>query len=214
MSAPFHRPYQDEAINKMYHILFCDDADAFRAVSESPNDRFAPLFAPRFDEAKLRALADDVGVESRLRLLAVNRLRAEGRDTGPKQLHGIVAEVALDGGLDTLAAYADGRVRYINQTGKMSIIEGQVPELIDKITKLFDAAKPLVARIGPWDKDRLPPPTKGNVRLSFLVSDGLYFGNGPMEQLSRDPLGGPVLLAAAELLNATVEFALAAQKKR
>jgi hypothetical protein len=105
-------------------------------------------------------------------------------------------------------------VRYINQTGKMSIIEGQVPELIDKITKLFDAAKPLVARIGPWDKDRLPPPTKGNVRLSFLVSDGLYFGNGPMEQLSRDPLGGPVLLAAAELLNATVEFALAAQKKR
>lgn len=213
MSAPFHRPYKDETINKMYHILFCDDADAFRAVSESPTDRFAPLFAAPFDEATLRALADDVGVESRLRLLAVNRLRAEGRDTGPKQLHGIVAEVALDGGLDTLAAYADGRVRYINQTGKMSIIEGQVPELTDKITKLFDAAKPLVARIGPWDKERLPPPTKGNVRLSFLVSDGLYFGNGPMEQLSRDPLGGPVLLAAAELLNATVEFALAAHQK-
>jgi len=198
----------------MYHILFCDDADAFRAVSESSSDRFAPLFAAKFDEAKLRAIADDVAVESRLRLLAVNRLRAEGRDTGPKHLHGVVVEVALDGGLDTLAAYADGRVRYINQTGKMSIIEGQAPELADKITRLFDASRSLVARIGPWTKERLPPPTKGNARLTFLVSDGLYFGAGPMADLSRDAMAGPVMFAAAELLNATVELSLAAQKKQ
>ncbi|GAM99500.1 hypothetical protein U91I_03154 [alpha proteobacterium U9-1i] len=198
----------------MYHILFCDDAEAFRAVSEGPEGtRFAPIFASTFDEAALRTIADDLKVESRLRLLAANRLRAEGCDTGPKRLLGIVAEVGLEGGLDTLAAYADGRVRYINQTGKMSIIEGEAPPLGARTSSLFEKAKTLLARIGPWHGDRLAPPRAGDARLTFLATDGLYFGHGPMADLSRDPLAAPVMLAAAELLNATVEFSLAAQRR-
>ncbi len=62
-----------------------------------------------------------------------------------------------------------------------------------------DAAEP-VNRTGPWDKARLAPPTAGNVRMSFLVSDGLCFGQGKFEDLERDVLGGAILNAATKLL--------------
>jgi hypothetical protein len=50
----------------------------------------------------------------------------------------------------------------------------------------------------------LPPPRRGSIRLSFLVSDGLYFGVGPMTTLSSDDIGGPVLRSATALLQAIV----------
>ena len=38
------------------------------------------------------------------------------------------------------------------------------------------------------------------VRLSFLVSDGTYVGEGSYGVLMDDPVGGPVLTAGGELL--------------
>ncbi|MEQ1812793.1 MAG: hypothetical protein ABL889_22895 [Terricaulis sp.] len=214
MSPPKYRPYGDEeAANTLYHLLFCDDPEEFRAASKGDPGRLAPIFAARADEAALRAIADDDKIESRLRMLAANRMRKEGFAAPQKRLHGVIAEVPMEGGLDVLAAYADGRIRYINQTSKMTIIEGESPHLSEMVTAVFDSAKLLIARIGPWTKDRLPPPDSGRTRLTFLVSDGVYFGEGPIADLGRDPLAGPVLLAAAELLNATVEVTLAAQAK-
>jgi hypothetical protein len=72
---------------------------------------------------------------------------------------------------------------------------------------LLAASQAVVDRIGPWDKPRLPAPKAGNVRLTFLVSDGLYFGEGKFEDLSRDSLGGPVINAAGQLLAQTVDLA-------
>ena len=72
------------------------------------------------------------------------------------------------------------------------------------VKRLFAASEHIVSRIGPWDKPRLGPPNPGNVRLSFLVSDGLYFGEGPMAVMQREPLAGPVIQEATELLLATV----------
>jgi hypothetical protein len=45
------------------------------------------------------------------------------------------------------------------------------------------------------------------VRLTFLGSDGLYFGEGDIADLTRDELGGPVFNAAVQLLAGVVEFA-------
>jgi len=44
--------------------------------------------------------------------------------------------------------------------------------------------------------------------MTFLVSDGLYFGEGPFNALQKDPLGGPVLAKAAQLLQLSVKTAL------
>ena len=101
--------------------------------------------------------------------------------------------MGLDGGLDTLAAYRDSRARYINQSGKILIWEPHDPRVDAKIKTLFSNADKVVEKIGPWDKSRLPPPKKGLMRMTFLVIDAIYFGQGPMEALQRDPLGGSVV---------------------
>ena len=36
--------------------------------------------------------------------------------------------------------------------------------------------------------------------MSFLAADGLYFGEGPWDKMARDPIGGPVLTKATELV--------------
>jgi hypothetical protein len=45
--------------------------------------------------------------------------------------------------------------------------------------------------------------------MSFIVSDGLYFGEGPMEVLMADGMAGPVLRNAVNLLNEITALALA-----
>lgn len=197
-----YSPYADDAANTIYNLLFCDALEDFDKLAP----HFPPIFARAFDKTAVRAIAEDEAIESRVRLLAFQRLRRESAALDKGVVLGVVVEVPLESGLDTLAAYADGRVRYVNQSGKMSIIEDAHSPLRGKALALVEAAKPLVARIGPWTEARRPPPQGQNGRLSFLVSDGLYFGEGPMSALSADALGGPVVKAAVELLVATVEL--------
>jgi hypothetical protein len=73
---------------------------------------------------------------------------------------------------------------------------------------LMQASQAVIEQIGPWTSERLPAPLTGTARMTFLVSDGLYFGEGPANALTDDPLGGPMLRAASQLLTSVVEFAL------
>ncbi|MEJ0058947.1 MAG: hypothetical protein WDM79_04900 [Terricaulis sp.] len=166
---PFHRPYADESVDTIYNLLFCDDAALFTGIEDAD-----AIWAEAFDEDALRAIADDAGAPSRIRALAFNRLRENSADVAPKHLFGMIVEVPLDGGLDTLAAYEDGSVRYINRSGKMSIFETEIPPLADKVKALLAGGQGIVDAIGPWEEPRLPAPSDGNVRMSFVVSDGLY----------------------------------------
>jgi hypothetical protein len=127
------------------------------------------------------------------------RLREFGKDVPPKMLLGVIVEVSLAGGLDTLAAFSEGGVRYVNQSGKLVVIEAAA-SMLPTVKDIFVAAEPVVARLGPWKNPRLAPPTQGNVRLTFLVSDGLYFGEGPMCQMQRDAMAGPIIHRATKLL--------------
>lgn len=53
-----------------------------------------------------------------------------------------------------------------------------------------------------------PHPTKGTARITFLVSDGLYFGEGPMDIIFNDPLASPALTSATELMQYVTEKAV------
>jgi hypothetical protein len=202
-----HAAYRDPAANQIYHLLFCDDASAFAPRSGAPAaDWQATLYASPASAQRVQELAQDPATESRVRMLASNWLRGNGQPITGKELFGVIVEVALDNGLDTLAAYADGGVRYLNQSGRMSIFEGPMPALAPHVKQLLEASQAVVAKIGPWDKARLPPPVRGHVRLTFLVSDGLYFGEGPMSVFRRDPMAGPVVAAATTLLQHVAEM--------
>ena len=75
-----------------------------------------------------------------------------------------------------------------------------MPEANVQAKRLIELAQPIVAQIGPWDKARLPPPARPNTRLTFIVSDGLYFGEGPFAVMQRDGLAGPLVLQGAHML--------------
>jgi hypothetical protein len=164
------------------------------------------LFGDPVRPEAVAALAADETAEGRVRMLACTWLRANGHAVPAKRLLGAIVEVPLDGGLDVLAAFSEGGVRYINQTGRFSVFEG-LDSLRAATSALLGASQAVVDRIGPWDKPRLPPPGRERVRLSFLVSDGLCFGDGEMSVMSREALGGPVIARAGELLQLVVATA-------
>jgi hypothetical protein len=125
-----------------------------------------------------------------------------------KRLLGTIIEFPQSHGLDTLAMFPDGRLRYINHSEKMAIFEFSPPALIDKAEEVLRASQLVVNHIGPWDKPRRPPPTGALVRMTFLVSAGLHFGEGRYANLMQDRFGAPVIKAASELLPILVEEAL------
>jgi hypothetical protein len=203
-AVPQYSPYASETANAIYNLLFCDNSAAFKAkLGESPTHWQTVLFSAPADIEALRKLASDATQEGRIRFLAYSRLRKLGKAVQPKILLGVIVEVPLAGGLDALAAFSEGGVRYVNQSGKLVVIDG-VASFLPMVKRLFVVSEPVVAHIGPWDKPRLTPPKQGNVRLTFLVSDGLYFGEGPMSVMQREAMAGSIIQQAAELLQAVV----------
>jgi len=181
--------YSDPALNQLYNLLFADDVAAFGASAAG-------------DPA---AVAEDEFAESRLRVVAFRRLAASGVEVpADPPLLGVIVEIALDEGLDTLAAYADGSVRYINHAGGVTIIEPGGP-LTAQAAGLLLVSQKVVTAIGPSPGDRQPPPSTGQARLTFLVGGQIYFGQGPFGALSADRLAGPVLATATTLLS-TIEL--------
>lgn len=205
-STGLHHPYSAPHTNFFYNLLFCDQPDLFRQPGAQNNAYpWTALLADRPDESGLLALANDASSEGRGRALAFNRLRAMGAEVPPKELLGVIVEVALDDGLDVLAAFSDGGVRYLNQSGKIAVVEADATPLAGLAKELITVARPIVEKIGPWEEQRLPPPKAGNVRITFLVSDGLYFGEGPYAVLQADDMAGPILAKASQLLQAVVD---------
>lgn len=206
-NGPAHTPYAEDWINQLYNLLFCDRPQDLATGPGAKPAEWAALQGPRPDLQAAEAMAVDRTLDSRLRLLACHVLRTHGVAVPVRALLGVVVEVPLDGGLDTLAAYSDGSVRYINHSGRVEIVEA-VNALMPLVKRLIETSVPVVAAIGPWDKARLPAPVPGNVRLSFLVSDGLYFGEGPFPVMARDSMAGPIIDAATTLMQAVVDLSL------
>lgn len=146
-------------------------------------------------------------------MLAYNWLRQNHQVVAQKELLGAIVEVPLDRGLDALAAYADGRVRYINQTGRPAIFEMAPPDVVAQAGRLLAASRVAITKIGPGDGKRPPPPARGRIRMTFLVSDGIYWGEGPLPGMDRDPIAAPIIAEAGKLLNVVVETALGPPKK-
>lgn len=203
------KPYKEDSVNFMYNLLFCDEPSLFNRTNEEKLAYWEEALFSNPNEKNIREVAENTEEESRVRLLAYNWLRKNNKPLTKGTLLGVIVEVPLEGGLDTLAAYSDGRVRYINQTGKLTVVELGGSAEIEKLAKgLIDVSVPVIQKIGPWENDRLPPPAKGNIRMTFLVSDGLYFGEGPMAIMQNEPMAAPVINKAIQLLQTVVNTTL------
>ena len=202
-------PYKEDSVNFMYNLLFCDEPSLFNKTNDGKPTYWEEALFLNPNEKTIRGVAENTEEESRVRVLAYNWLREHKKPLAKGILLGVIVEVPLEGGLDTLAAYSDGRVRYLNQTGKLTVVELGGSADIEKLAKdLVNVSVPVVEKIGPWGKVRLPPPEKGNIRMTFLVSDGLYFGEGPLAIMQNEPMAAPVISKAIKLLQTVVNTTL------
>jgi len=147
-------------------------------------------------------------LESRHYLQAWHFLRSLGDEpdnSGLKHLYGVVVEVALDKGVDIVAAYEDYSVRYYNYSGSGIVWEHPNNSLNVAIDKLLNAGRAILERIGPWKGERPPAPQRGEVRINLLTPSGLHFGQGPYDVLSEDLMGGPMIAAAFRLMQSLIE---------
>jgi hypothetical protein len=207
---PVAGPYAQSETNFIYQLLFCDDPTLFRTQPEiAPASWQNILFGDPPDPAAVRGLAESATEPSRIKLLAYNWLRQNRQQPSRKELLGVVIEVPLKTGLDVIAAYADGSIRYINQSGRFTIFEGVPTKVETQASQLLAVSRTAITHIGPWDRARLPAPSRGKMRMTFLVSDGLYFGEGPFPGMERDPVAAPVISEAGKLLQLVVDLALA-----
>ncbi len=208
-------PYKDPAINLIYQLLFCDDIALYKANTKPP---YAYPYDILFDEkapvADIQKITADTSNDPRLRVLAYNKQLASGHKAENKELLAVIVEVGLDEGLDVLASFSNGTARYINHTGRLLVWEKDDDEKANVLKNdLFNTCREIVAKIGPWDKPRKPFPAKGNVRINFLVSDGFYFGEGPMNVLFNDAMAAPALTAATHLMQFLTQTDLSHRNK-
>jgi hypothetical protein len=133
-------------------------------------------------------------------------LRTAGEKVPFKKLLGVIIEVPQQQGLDVLAAFSEGGVRYLNKSGKVAIFDGKGNPVEGLAKELVSVSQPVINQIDPWKKHRLSPPKDGNVRITFLVSDGLYFSEGSFVTLQQDRMAGPILAKATQLLLRSVDL--------
>ena len=203
-------PYSESSTNLIYNLLFCDDSELYQINAKKPYTYpFNIIFSDDSSIADLQTVIDDIESEPRVKILAYNKQMASGFLPSKFELLAVIVEVGLENGLDVLASFNNGTARYITQTGKILIWETTTDETANKLTNaLFVNSENLASQIGPWDKPRLAHPSNGNVRLTFLVSDGLYFGEGSAGALFNDPMAKPTLQSATQLLQYITEKSL------
>ncbi len=171
--------------------------------------RAAHLALLAHDAVKARQSLERVlarpGIETRHYILAWHHLRLLGAappQSDADRLFGVVVEIALDRGLDVLAAYEDNTARYWNFSGSGVVWERHDTSLDPVIGALLQISRPAVQRVGPWSKERPGPPERGFVRISLLTPGGVRMSQGPSVTMNRDSLAGPILLHATALMQA------------
>lgn len=158
----------------------------------------------------VQQILDIPDLDTRVFLQAWHNMRELGemppRDHA-KDVLGIVVEVGMPKGLDLVAAYRDHHARYFNYSGAGVLWERRDNSLDSLIDELLQAGTIVAQAIGPWTQPRPPEPKNGNVRINLLTPSGIHLGQGPVEALNQDAMGGPILSAAFGLMKRLVELA-------
>jgi hypothetical protein len=163
---------------------------------------------------KIVAMPD---LESRQYLEAWHALRGLGVAAPAeeaKRVLGVVVEMTSALGVDYVAAYADHSARYLNWSGAAVFWDERSPKVNAEIDAVLAAGAAIVRQIGPWEESRRPPPPTDHARINILTPSGLHFGEGPMDDLARDGMGGPVISAALKLMQTLMVAAMSAPKNK
>ena len=201
------------ALPGIRELLFADlpPLTAIETFAAAADLRDLAHAAAREDEPDAREILARIvegTTESRVRLQAWALARRAGIEPPPddaRRVRGVVVDVGFDAGTDTLAGYEDGTARYLNQGGGGIVWETADETIGASIHGLIQAGQVLAERSGPLDGPRPPAPPSGGASIWLLTDGGIHLGSGPFGALATDPLGGPVIAAATDLMRLLIE---------
>jgi hypothetical protein len=145
-------------------------------------------------------VADNPDFETRVRLWAFTALRKTGYQATALQgadVLGFVVEVPMEGSKDTLAAYADGSIRFVGYKDNIVIREPK-DETKPLVEDMLSKAQPLLA-VPPAPRSRAPIPVD-RVRLTALSAMGLHTIEVPWSDLEPPGKYAELFTSAAKLL--------------
>jgi hypothetical protein len=202
-AAELPKPYKKQVTNFAYNLLFCDTPALFIQNKALKPDMalYRVLHAGAKDADAVRKIADG-NRDSCTRMLAYDWLRAHKQNVPAKVLLGTVIEFGSPDSLDAVAVYADGNVRYIDEQEKLFSYGAGTTGISPKAQAFLVHSRDLLAHMDPWKQQRVPAPPYGFMRITFLASSGLYFGDGELRQMSKDKFGGATVRSAFDLFKA------------
>ncbi len=164
----------------------------------------------REDEERARDRAAPVlaATETRVRLQGWSLARRVGIEPGGEtagQARGVVVDVGLENGVDTLAGYEDGSARYLNQGGGAVVWDAEDARIGAAVRTMLTAGQAVADVTGPLDEPRPAPPGTGDGAIWILTDGGNHLAMGPFAGLAADPVAGPVIAAAIELMRLLIE---------
>jgi len=218
-AAPIASP---ETIDQFKLLLFADQSleeitksvDTTSSASGSPpGSLFASALSAsregKTEDAKnnLQQVLAMPNGESRVQLWAWKALRELG-ERPPADVadtvQGVVCELHNQAGVGTMAAYADGRARWVG--GEGNVIGWEAPgndaEIAGLVGELIRSTEPLVRTAPLSDKHKTPEPALDHFRVSILTFGGIRVVEvfGP-EIDERQPVAS-VLTTSVKLLDA------------
>jgi hypothetical protein len=201
-------PYASKNANFIYNLLFCDNLNLFKPKHDKDLAYWEKAFFIQPNADEIKSIAINPSTENRVRALAYNWLRDSGQPSTDDILLGVIIEVPLRLGLDTLASYGDGSIRYINQSEKIVFIEQSGNVKIEKLEKeLVNLSAKYLKNNNIKIAQRRPIPKHGEIRITFLTSQGLRIVDGPMVSLQAQPDTGQIIGKAIEILTVIVDMA-------
>ncbi len=158
----------------------------------------------------LKQITAAEGLGTRIYLQAWHSLRSLGElppDPLRGQIQGFIIENHMEQGLDLLAAYADHTARYSNSSGAGLIWDTRDPEIDHLIDNLLQAGQSIMETMGLDQRETLPIPAKGNIRLFVMGFGGSCFDEGPAAQLVQDQMAEYAIHAGYDLIRCLLEKA-------
>lgn len=144
--------------------------------------------------------------ESRVRLLTWKALRALGERPSPKvaaEVQGVICELHNEAGVGTMAAYADGRARWIGGQGAMTVWEAPATdaELSAVIREFLKSAEPLIQMTPATDMHKTPEPEMEHFRVTILTYGGIHTVEVFGPEIVEGHRMAPALITSLKLLN-------------
>jgi hypothetical protein len=145
--------------------------------------------------------------DSRIRLWTWKALRELGEQPSPAiaaEVQGVICELHNEAGVGTIAAYSDGRARWIGGQGAMTVWEmpGTDVEINNRIRELLKSAEPLIRTAPATDKHKTPEPELDHFRVSILTLGGIHTIEVYGPDLNEGHQMAPTFLASVKLLDA------------